>query len=151
MRKSPDFILNERKLEIVYSYKYLGVHFNYNGKFTVAKNELFRKRSRAMFSLLRKCKKLRLSVDIQLQLFGVLVKPVLLYGCKVWTPPEGIGVVEKPSYQIKLSNAIYQLLLKWYNDGIFVSQWITSVKRILESCGFPGVWRNQTIPCSSEN
>ena len=29
VRKLPDFILNERKLEIVYSYKYLGVLFNY--------------------------------------------------------------------------------------------------------------------------
>ena len=37
VRKLPDFILNERKLEIVYNYKYVGVNFNYNGKFNVAK------------------------------------------------------------------------------------------------------------------
>ena len=104
---------------------------------------------------------MQLPVDIKLQLFDVLVKPVLLYGCEVRTP-EGVGVLEKlhlwfcksrmimfwteiirPSEQIKLSNAIYQLLLKLYNDGIFESQWITSVKSTLESCGFPGVWRNE--------
>ena len=38
VRNLPDFILNIRKLDIVCSYKYLGVHFNYNGKFTVTKN-----------------------------------------------------------------------------------------------------------------
>ena len=36
------------------------------------------------------------------------------------------------------------------SQWITVSQWITSVKSTLECCGFPGVWRNQTIPCGSE-
>ena len=54
----------------------------------------------------------------------------------------------RPLEQIKFSNALYQLLLKLYNDGIFESQWITSVKSTLESCDFPGVWKN---PCSSDN
>ena len=94
VRNLPNFILNGTKLYIVYSYKYLGVHFNHNGKFTVDKNDLCCKGSRAMFSLLRKCKQLQLPIDIQLQLFDVLVKPVVLYGCKVWAH-EGTEVVEK--------------------------------------------------------
>ena len=94
VRDLPNFILNGTKLDIVYSYKYLGVHFNYNGKFTLAENDLCCKRSRAMFSLLRKCKQLQLPIDIQLQLFDVLVKPVVLYGCEVWAH-EGTEVVEK--------------------------------------------------------
>ena len=47
-----------------------------------------------MFSPLRKCKQLQLPIDIQLQLFDVLVKPVVLYGCEVWAH-EGTEVVEK--------------------------------------------------------
>ena len=39
----------------------------------MAKNELHCKGSRAMFSLLKKCKKLQLPVNIQPQLFDVLV------------------------------------------------------------------------------
>jgi sialic acid synthase SpsE len=39
---------------------------------------------RAMFALIGKCKKLCLPVDIQLQLFDALVKPILLYGSEVW-------------------------------------------------------------------
>ena len=58
--------------------------FNYNGKFNVAKQDLYDCANRAMFALLRKVKKLYLPIDIQLQLFDVLVAPVPLYGCEVW-------------------------------------------------------------------
>ena len=139
MRKSPDFILNERKLEIVYSYKYLGVLFNYNGKFTVAKNELHCKGSLARF-----CKHI-LSLNKSTcsnMVYGELgTTPMLLHAQSITHLCYSMLKVE----QIKLSNAIYQLLLKLCNDGIFESQWETSVKSTLESCGFPGVWRNQTI------
>ena len=47
-----------------------------------------------MFSLLRKSRQLQLPIDIQLQLFDVLVKPVLLYGCDVWAH-EGTDILEK--------------------------------------------------------
>ena len=70
VRNQPNFVLNGNKLDIVYSYKYFVVHFNYNGKFTVAKNDLCCKGTRAMFSLC-KCKQLQLPIDIQLQLFKV--------------------------------------------------------------------------------
>ena len=32
VKNLPNFVLNGKKLDIVYSYKYLGVHFNYYGK-----------------------------------------------------------------------------------------------------------------------
>ena len=178
VRNLTNFILNGTKLYIVYSYKYLGVHFNHNGKFTVDKNDLCCKGFRAMFSLLRKCKQLQLPIDIQLQLFDVLVKPVVLYGCEVWAH-EGTEVVEKlhlrfckyilslnkstctnmvygelgitplllhaqsrmimfwskiiePTGQNKLSNALYQLLFKLHNDGIYESQWIKTVSIYLK-------------------
>ena len=37
-----------------------------------------------MYSLLRKSKKLGLSIDLQLELFDSLVMPILLYGTQVW-------------------------------------------------------------------
>ena len=46
-----------------------------------------------MFSPLRKCKQLQLPIDIQLQLLGVSVKPIVLYGCEVCAH-EGTEVVE---------------------------------------------------------
>ena len=48
-----------------------------------------------MFSLLRKSRQRQLPIDIQQQLFDVLVKPVLLYGCEVWAH-EGTSVKVTP-------------------------------------------------------
>ena len=84
IRRVPDFTLAGEKLDVTFNYKYLGLFFNYNGKFNVAKQDLYDRANRAMFALLRKVKKLFLPIDIQLQLFDVLVAPVLLYGCEVW-------------------------------------------------------------------
>ena len=94
IRNRPNFYFDENKLDVVDHYKYLGLNFNFNGKFTVAKKELYEKGNRAMFSLLRKSRRLQLPIDIQLQLFDVLVKPVLLYGCEVWAH-EGTDILEK--------------------------------------------------------
>ena len=93
-RNRPEFYFGENKLDVVDHYKYLGLNFNFNGKFTVAKKELYEKGNRAMVSLLRKGRQLQLPIDIQLQLFDVLVKPVLLYGCEVWAH-EGTDILEK--------------------------------------------------------
>ena len=59
------------QLEVTDQYKYLGLIFNLNGKFTKAKKLLYDKGTRAMFAL---------PVDIMIHLFDTLVKPILLYG-----------------------------------------------------------------------
>ena len=64
---------------MVGQYKYMGLIFDYNGKFTEAKKQLVVKGNRAMFLLLRKCRQLPLPVDIQLELFDIIIKPILLY------------------------------------------------------------------------
>ena len=50
--------MNGRKVEVVSDYAYLGVLFNYNNKFQIAQKSLCAAGNRAMFSLLRKCRKL---------------------------------------------------------------------------------------------
>lgn len=37
-----------------------------------------------MFSVLSKCRKFDLPIDIQLELFDRMVLPILTYGCEVW-------------------------------------------------------------------
>ena len=63
---------------------YLGILSNYNGSFKVAQKELYDKGTKAMFSLIGKCRKLDLPIDIQIKLFNSLVKPIVLYGAEVW-------------------------------------------------------------------
>ena len=79
-----NFKLGEDNLEIVDSFKYLGIHFSYNGKFTVAINNLASMAERAMYSLYKKSRSLQLPVDIQLHLFDKVVLPIMLYSCEVW-------------------------------------------------------------------
>ena len=59
-----NFKIGEDSLDIGDSFKYLGIHFSYNGKFTVAINELCTMAERAMYSLYKKSRSLHLPVDI---------------------------------------------------------------------------------------
>ena len=74
----------EETIEVVNEYNYLGIFFNYNAKFNVAKQNLYQKRIRAMSVLLKNINKLSLPVDIAVKLFTNLVKPVILYSSEVW-------------------------------------------------------------------
>ena len=56
VRNRPEFTFGNVELEIVRDHQYLGLIFNYNGKFIKAKEKLFEKGSRAMFSLVRKAR-----------------------------------------------------------------------------------------------
>ena len=78
------FSLNGNTLEHVSSFKYLGLTFNFNGKFNVAVKQLKDQARRAMMALLRKSRQLQLPISCQLELFDSLVLPVLTYGCEVW-------------------------------------------------------------------
>ena len=57
---------------------------NYNGSFKIAIEELHKQASRAMYSLLCKCRTLDLPVNVAVDLFDKLVSPVMLYSCEVW-------------------------------------------------------------------
>ena len=69
------------------SYSYLGILFNYDGKFNKAKCDIFARGNRAIFSLIPKCRQLNLPIDVQLELFDIL------YGCEIWGH-EGSGILE---------------------------------------------------------
>ena len=84
VRRCPVIVFKNEPLEVVNNYVYLGVSFNYNGRFAKAISKQVSQARRALFSLLSKAVKLRLPVDIVVHLFDQLVKPILLYGCEVW-------------------------------------------------------------------
>ena len=55
------------------------------------------------------------------------------------------------SKENKLSKLIYSLIYKLYEKDLFHSSWITSVKNILDSAGFSGIWTNQSLPKSPDH
>ena len=80
----PVFTYAGGEIELVLHFTYLGVTFSYNGSFLKAIKERYDKGLKAMFSVLRVCRKLSLTVELSLDIFDKVVKPVLLYGSEVW-------------------------------------------------------------------
>lgn len=80
----PLFSYGGSNVEIVDMFKYLGIMFGYNGTFTKCRKYVIEQATKAMWCLIRKCRRLSLPPSIQLSLFDQLVVPVLLYGVEVW-------------------------------------------------------------------
>ena len=80
----PAFLFGHRILENVDDYTYLGVIFNYNGSFDKAIAKQILQGKRAFYALLARVKKLRIPIDIALELFNQMVLPILLYGSEIW-------------------------------------------------------------------
>lgn len=79
-----DFVFGSENIEVVEDYKYLGLLFNYNGRFRKGELELKEQATRAMYSVIGKGRKFDLPVDIQIDLFNTMVLPILTYACEVW-------------------------------------------------------------------
>lgn len=72
----PKFLYNGQELSVDDSFVYLGTMFSYNGHFTKNNQRLFDQARKAMFSVLKKSRKLQLPIDIQLQMFDTMVLPI---------------------------------------------------------------------------
>ena len=89
-----DFRINGSSIDEVDSYTYLGLLFNYNGKFTLAKKQLVGQAEKALYALYKKIRNISIPVDLQLKLFDALIEPILLYSCEVWGF-ENVTIIEK--------------------------------------------------------
>ncbi len=90
-----NFMFQGEKIEIVNEFKYLAVTFTHNGAFNQCILNLKSQAKCAMFSLIAKSRKLNVSIDIQSELFDMLVLPILLYGSEVWGYDKHIVECEK--------------------------------------------------------
>ena len=79
-----NFTIGDSNIEIVNEFRYLGVTFTYNGKFTSHIKVQQVLGTRSMFSVMSKIRRHNLPIDMQLDLFDKIVMPVMLYGCETW-------------------------------------------------------------------
>ena len=93
-RNLPIFKLFNQNIQIVDSYSYLGVNFNYNCSFVNNKKKLVDQAQKAMYALYRKIRNISIPVDLQLNMFDTLIMPILTYGCEIWGF-ENIQTLEK--------------------------------------------------------
>jgi len=73
-------------IEQLNSFKYLGVELHNTKGMQAAIQRLAMSGKKAVFALRRRCTELHIfDPTLQCQLFDTLVKPVLSYGCEVWS------------------------------------------------------------------
>ena len=103
------FSIDQNKIEITNTYRYLGVDISNTGSFLNATNSLYKKALRALYSIYA-------SLDVRsdlanarlfLNLFDSLVQPILLYGCDIWG-----------SHCLKNNNKVLTLVNKFYKTLI---------------------------------
>ena len=79
------FYFQEKILENVRLYKYLGLTFSAFGNFTVVKQELKKSALKELFKLKKEMgHSFNYDPVLTMKLFDALVKPILLYGSEVW-------------------------------------------------------------------
>lgn len=81
---SDSFYNDNRKLEIVDSYVYLGTLLHYNGKFMKTQKRISQQGSKALYALLNSLRNIYIDVKQKLLLFDSMVGSILHYGSEVW-------------------------------------------------------------------
>ena len=74
----------EKELEIVDCFNYLGVCLNYNGKYNIAQKVIGNQGKKAMADLFGKTRNYFLNAETLLSLFDTYIGSILNYGCEVW-------------------------------------------------------------------
>ena len=78
-------IVNDKVLDIVEEYKYLGIDFHYRLSWETSRSKRIQRGWKASYLLQNKCSTAELwDWKTKKTLFGLLVIPVILYGSEVW-------------------------------------------------------------------
>ena len=79
-----EYSFDNAPLECVQHYRYLGVYFSASGIFNFARDDIFKKSSKASFKLIKLITSSEPSFKTSLHLFDHLIKPTDLYGAEIW-------------------------------------------------------------------
>ena len=79
-----NFKIYGNNIDVVDSYNYLGILFNYNGTFCTARKRLLEQSNKALYALYKKIRNVAIPIDLKLKLFDALILPILIYSCEVW-------------------------------------------------------------------
>ena len=88
------FELNGNIIEIVDTFKYLGIYFSKSRTFYKARKHCYDQGKKAMHLFLKRIRSLNVPLDLQLKLLDHTIVPILLYGSEIWGF-ETTGIIEK--------------------------------------------------------
>ena len=77
------FMYENKILDCVVNYKYLGLHFSASGSFCFAQTELHKKALTAYYKLHKDLLTLNPNINTSLHVFDHTIKPILLYGYEI--------------------------------------------------------------------
>lgn len=60
------------------------MYLSWTGSNLREKYHIAEQANKAMFSLLKKIRKLELPFDLQVDMFNKTIRPILMYGCEIW-------------------------------------------------------------------
>ena len=85
-------LFRDLKIEQVVSFRYLGLELHQSGSFKMAATMLLESARKATFGLHSRCAALHIKdPKLKCKLFDALVRPILSYGCEVWSMDTGLG------------------------------------------------------------
>ena len=83
--KQEKWVYNGKIVEIVSSFKYVGCELTSSGSFSNCIKNLVQSARRALFSMKRNLNKnIEILPETQLDMFNLMIAPILNYGCEVW-------------------------------------------------------------------
>ena len=94
MTRHLEFTLDNKLIETVPTFKYLGVTLSRNGRFINAMKNNIEKAIKGMHSLRRTFYEKHIPLDCQLDLLEKTIEPILLYGAEIWGF-ENTEIIEK--------------------------------------------------------
>ena len=96
--KEKNFYFNGEILMFVSTYKYLGIEFQQNGRFTIAVKNRVAKAQAALFAIQRVCSSGPSeypSIQLLNTLFYAKIVPILTYGSSIWAPKSNNTILGK--------------------------------------------------------
>ena len=84
LHRNEQWFYGGKKLDIVNQFNYLGLLFNYNGKFFQTQKHTAQQGRKAMFSLMSNLRKFKFNIQTQCAVFDTYVNSILSYGAEVW-------------------------------------------------------------------
>ena len=105
-RLSHRFNFGTESIDIVTSFRYLGIEFSQSGTFFKARKSIYDHAQRAIFSLLQTARKQELPLCIILDMYQKMIVPILTYGCEIWGH-ENLDILEK--LQMKFLKMVFRL------------------------------------------
>ena len=132
-----DFFLYNTRVEVVKSFKYLGVYLHKNGKWNRTQSHIAQNASFSLHKLFTTFYNLELPISNKVDLFEKIVEPVLNYAAEVWGHHQGsdvesiltkfcrkILVVKKSSNLDALYGELGKIPLKLQRKLITLKYWV---------------------------